>query len=77
MAQKKDPQIDRILAWFEKGKTLTPLQALVKFGTMRLAAYVYELKKRGWTIETEMIRVGKEKKMVARYRLGTRPTWAW
>jgi len=53
----------------KSGKTLTPLQALKLFGTMRLASRVCELKDEdeGMDILTTMVKVGR--KRVARYSL--------
>lgn len=49
-----------------KGHTLTPLQALRKFGCMRLSGRILELRER-WPIKTEMVRIGG--KRVARYSI--------
>lgn len=46
-------QIDRIKKHFESGKSLTPIQALNKFGCFRLASVVYKLNKRGMNIVNE------------------------
>ena len=46
-------QIDRIKKHFESGKSLTPMQALNKFGCFRLASVVYKLNKRGMNIVNE------------------------
>lgn len=44
----------KVLAWLEKGHHLTPMEALNKFGTMRLAARIHELREDGHEIETDM-----------------------
>ena len=44
----------KVLAWLKRGRHLTPMQALEKIGTFRLAARVHELRKDGWQIETDM-----------------------
>lgn len=43
-------QRDQIWAHLESGKTLTPIQALDKFGCLRLAARIHELRKQGKSI---------------------------
>ena len=50
-------QAQQILAWLEAGNTLTPTQALNKFGCFRLGARIYDLKKAGHDIRTEIVRV--------------------
>jgi hypothetical protein len=48
-------------------KSITPIQALNKFGCLRLAAVIYKLKDEGFKIITEMQYKGK--KQFAKYRL--------
>ena len=48
------------------GKSITPLEALNKFGIFRLAAVVHELRDEGLDIITEKFQVSP-KKRVARY----------
>lgn len=64
-----ESQIERIFQHLKKGKKITPLQALQWFGTMRLAAYIHELKKRGHDVKTAIITVGPQKKRVAQYSM--------
>jgi hypothetical protein len=59
------PQRLQILRHLAKGKTLTPLEALAKFGTLRLSGRILELKAEGWPIKSRMVRVGS--KYVAEY----------
>ena len=54
-------QIDDVSAYLMKGKALTPIQALAKFGCFRLAAIIFNLRAEGFIIETEMVHVGKKK----------------
>jgi hypothetical protein len=61
-------QNDAILAWLQAGHSLTPLEALTRFGSLRLGARIYELKKEGHNIQKETIAVG-EGKHVAKYFL--------
>lgn len=61
-------QADQILAHLKSGETLTPLEALDKFGCFRLGARIWDLKREGHDIQTEFVEVG-EGKRVAKYRL--------
>lgn len=66
---KKKSQKDRILAYLKSGHLLTPLQALRRFGSLRLGALIFDLRhKEGYNIETELITIGNHKN-VARYKL--------
>jgi hypothetical protein len=51
-----------------QGKSITPLEALNKFGIFRLAAVVHELRNEGLDIITEKFQVSP-KKRVAKYYL--------
>lgn len=57
MASAATSQCGQILAYLKKGKTLTPAEALKRFGCLRLAARVRDLRDQGYRIRTEMIRV--------------------
>lgn len=46
---------DRALKWLETGKPLTPMDAFEQWGCYRLAARIWDLRKRGHTIETTII----------------------
>lgn len=48
------PKAKDILAYLRKRSTITPLVALTTFGTMRLAAHIFDLRKAGFEIETRM-----------------------
>jgi len=54
-----------------KKEPLTPLVALRKYGTLRLAALVFNLKDEGYNIVTDRVNVGSKKnpKFVAQYSL--------
>jgi hypothetical protein len=54
-----------------KKEPLTPLVALRKYGTLRLAALVFNLKDEGHNIITERVNVGSKNspKFVAKYSL--------
>ena len=70
MLKTQPTQKARVLALLqERGAIgLTALESLELVGTMRLAAYVKFLKKDGWDIATERVKVPGGKS-VARYRL--------
>lgn len=68
----KATQRSRIMAHLKANKTLTSLEALRKYGIMRLSARISELKRRGEPIEKQMISVQNkygETVRVAEYRL--------
>lgn len=48
-------QINNIKMHLETGATLTPLEAWRMFGTLRLAAHIFVLRRRGLGIETRLI----------------------
>ena len=54
-----------------KTQPLTPLVALKKYGTLRLAAIVFNLRDEGYNIKTDMVNVGNKSnpKYVAQYKL--------
>ncbi len=58
---------DRLSSWLRAGRSITPVEALNRFGAMRLAARVHELRQRGMPIVTE--RVTRNVAHVARYRM--------
>lgn len=62
-----DSQERQILAYLQSGRTLTPLDALRLFGVFRLGARIFDLKKKGYLINSTMIQVNN--KRVASYQL--------
>ena len=48
------------------GRSITPLEALNKFGSLRLSAIIFRLREEGLPIEMERLQVSP-KKRVARY----------
>jgi len=54
-----------------KKEPLTPLVALRKYGTLRLAAIVFNLRDEGHNIKTDIVNVGTKRntKYVAQYSL--------
>ena len=53
--RKKERQNSRILTHLQKGKSLTPIGALNKFGCFRLSGRIYDLKQDGYKIDCKMI----------------------
>lgn len=45
----------KIEEWLLQGYELTPMQALKKWGCMRLGARIYDLRKEGMNISTKLI----------------------
>ncbi len=64
---QKQSQEKAILKHLQKGLVLTPLDALKRFGTLRLSGRVYDLKKAGHAISKRMVKKGG--KSVAEYSL--------
>lgn len=60
-------QNQQIKNYLEKGKSITPIQALNKFGCFRLAARISDLRNDGLNIATKI--VTKDGKTFASYRL--------
>lgn len=51
----KKSQNDRILAYLKEGKSITPIEALELFGSLRLAARIADLKKKGHNITSQLV----------------------
>ena len=64
----KESQKAQILAALERGEALTPLDALRRFGCLRLGARIWDLKRAGHAIGTDTV-VTDTGKRVARYRM--------
>lgn len=47
---------DRILEYMQKGHEITALECQKMFGTLRLGAYVHNLRKNGYTIVSETVK---------------------
>ena len=61
-------QTDLILEWMLAGHTITPLEALHKFGSLRLPARIADIRKRGYLVYSEFVTtIGGEK--VKQYHL--------
>lgn len=59
-------QTTQIQKHLEKGKSLTPIEALNKFGCFRLAARIADLRNQGLNIKTTIIKL-KNNKQIASY----------
>ena len=59
-------QTTQIQRHLEKGKSLTPIQALNKFGCFRLAARIADLRNDGINIKTTIVKL-KNNKQIASY----------
>jgi hypothetical protein len=68
MKGSKQTQADMILQHLKQGYSLTPYEALVKFGCLRLGARIYDLKEEGHAIESVMIAT-ESGKHVAQYSM--------
>lgn len=62
-------QNEQIRKYLEAGNTLTPLEALNLFGCFRLATRIFELKKQGLNILTDIVEDAATGKRYAKYRL--------
>ena len=61
-------QNKQIADYLNKGKKLTPIDALNKFGCFRLAARIAELRNEGMSIVTKTIKL-ENKKQIAQYSI--------
>ena len=59
-------QNKQIADYLNKGKKLTPIDALNKFGCFRLAARIADLRNEGMNIVTNIIKL-ENKKQIAQY----------
>ena len=65
IAMIKPTQEQCILAAMQQGYKLTPLVALRRFGCFRLGARIYNLKRKGYKIESRLVKVNEAR--VAEY----------
>lgn len=61
-------QNKQIADYLNKGKKLTPIEALNKFGCFRLAARIADLRNEGMNIVTRTIKL-ENKKQIAQYSI--------
>ena len=72
-----ETQKKQILEYLKEGNKLTPILALKRFGCFRLSARIYELRREGHPIKSDLVKIGK--KYVGSYfynRYGTFTTLA-
>jgi hypothetical protein len=66
-------QTDQIFEWLKAGNSITALEALYKFGSLRCAARIAEIKElakaEGYSVSSTMIQIPETKKKVAQYKL--------
>jgi len=60
-------QNSSILAYMLKGNRITPIEALNLFKCFRLTSRIYDLKKRGFDIKKQFVKVGSMNKKVMQY----------
>lgn len=77
MAEIKFSQRDDIIHHLMTEGSITAWEAIKEYGSTRLSAIVYELRKQGWNIESEMVtaknRYGNPVTF-ARYHFKSKPT---
>lgn len=61
-------QSHEILRALQSGERITPLDALSRFGCLRLGARIYDLKRQGFSIKSRMIKTSNGKR-VSEYSL--------
>jgi hypothetical protein len=66
----REDQASRILEFLKAGNRITPIESLNLFGCFRLGARIWDLKKRGYQIEREMVKLNNGKR-VAEYKLAS------
>lgn len=69
MIKNCNSQTDQILNYLQAGNVLTPLEAMRKFNCMRLGARIYDLRQKGYVINSLIIKDDISGKRYARYSL--------
>lgn len=72
LATKRIPQETQILNWLKAGNSITPAEAYERFNTLRLGGRIFDLREKGWNIESEDFKTPSGKH-VARYHLVVEP----
>ena len=67
--QENPSQTTQILLYMKAGNSITPIQALEMFGSFRLGARIFSIRKMGINIDTKLITTNTGK-VVAEYSLG-------
>lgn len=65
----KPSQTNQILAHLQSGGSITPLEALERFGCLRLGARILDLRNAGHCINSELVHDQHTGKRYARYSL--------
>lgn len=60
-------QKQRILQWMLEGNTITPLEALNKFGCLRLGARIADIKEMGYLVQSRFVTTATQKKVKQYY----------
>jgi len=68
MKHSDKSQAAKILGHLKRGWMITPLEALHRYGCLRLSGRIYELKRDGHKIRTNMVNTANGKR-VARYSM--------
>ena len=71
--KSSESQKAKILAYMLAGNTITPLEALEKFGSFRLGARIADLKDDGYEIQSRFVSTSTQKK-VKQYWINTTNT---
>jgi len=64
----RESQTAAILSALQAGRKLTPLEILHEFGSLRASGRIYDIRKMGFNVKMEMVRVPSGKR-VACYHL--------
>lgn len=57
----------QVRAWLLQGNHLTPLEALRRFGSLRLSAIIFDLREEGLPVITEKLQVSPRKRVADYY----------
>lgn len=60
-------QTDRILEWMLEGHSITPLEAMDKFQTMRLGARIADIRQKGYLVYSEFVTTPSGKRVKKYY----------
>ncbi len=55
MKKEKTTKTQKVLEYLQQNNTMTTMEAFELFGASRLPAIIYQLRKKGYNIETKMI----------------------
>lgn len=56
-------QNKQILSWLQSGRPLTTLDAIKRFGCLKLNSRIFDLRKEGHNIHTQMSQISKRKRI--------------